>query len=557
MKRVTAEPVAMRIDLEQDPPPSAEPLLTLSVPGANPSASGWRAISRAAAGFDERSLASVCKGLSALFLTIYTLRFAAVPNGLFLYAQDDFFYYLKIADRILAGHGISFDGQHATNGFHPLWLAIILPVRAMAPRLGDFQLLFSVLLTVLTLATFWAALRALARMTITSSPFAAIFLATVYVFLFEKYSHAMEIKVIGLLYPLYLEARRRRTRMCESVISGLLVLARLDFVLYFVVPGIVTLAKERRINRNILVALSPAVVFGLYALWSHLEFGMWMPISSAIKQLKDGLIFNPTAFPIGNDSTDRLLVTAPFALNLVLLAWSIRKRMFDRPFFAPLAFCAIFYAVLAATSNWPLWPWYYYPIFLCVLHYRQIGEAVFDAFRWPAEIGAGSKYAFALATIFLWVGCGGLAARATLSPPSSPILQEAQFLAEFDANHPGIYGIGDRAGIPSMLMRSPVVQLEGLVMDRYMLELIGNRTPLCRILADYHVRYYVSRQRMTSSEAGACQNVVEPLQATLLHPSASVPVSLGMFCAAPLATFKSWENSAPLETAIYNADDCR
>ena len=50
---------------------------------------------------------------------------------LFLYAQDDFFYYLKIADQILAGHGISFDGLHATNGFHPLWLVVVLALRAM------------------------------------------------------------------------------------------------------------------------------------------------------------------------------------------------------------------------------------------------------------------------------------------------------------------------------------------------------------------------------------------------------------------------------------------
>lgn len=239
-----------------------------------------------------------------------------------LYAEDDFFYYLKIADQILAGHGITFDGEHATNGFHPLWLAVILAVRTMAPRLADFQALFTILLAGLTLATFWAALRALERMGSAPSPFANICVATLYVFMFEKYSHAMEIKALGLFYPLYLDAHRRRRRWLEILTSCLLVLTRLDFVLYFLVPGVVTLGKERRLGRNVWIAAAPVLALGLYALWSHFEFAMWTPVSSAVKQLKDGLLFNPSAFPIGNDRVDHVLVAVPYALNLLLFAWA-------------------------------------------------------------------------------------------------------------------------------------------------------------------------------------------------------------------------------------------
>jgi Dolichyl-phosphate-mannose-protein mannosyltransferase len=35
---------------------------------------------------------------------------------------DDTFYYLRIAENIVAGNGPSFDGEIATNGFHPLWM---------------------------------------------------------------------------------------------------------------------------------------------------------------------------------------------------------------------------------------------------------------------------------------------------------------------------------------------------------------------------------------------------------------------------------------------------
>ena len=550
----------MRIELEQHPSRSANPPLTVASAGASQL---LERLSRhvVPAAFGEATLAAVFKLLSATFLVVYTLRFAAVPDGLFLYAQDDFFYYLKIADQILAGHGMSFDGLHATNGFHPLWLAVVFALRAATPRLSDFQLLFNGFLALLTVATFWAALRALALTAKQPTTFTNIFLATAYVFLVEKYSHAMEIKALGLIYPLYLQARWRRSLCGEVLTSGLLVLTRLDFVLYFVVPGVITLGRERRLGRNVWIALSPAFVLGVYALWSHAEFGMWTPVSSAIKQLKDGWIFNPTAFPIGENNVDRLLVTMPFAIDLVFLAWAVWKRMFDRPFFAPLAFCAIFYGLLATTSNWPLWPWYYYPIILCVLHYRQIGETISEVAgpKSKAVTPALRRCGFALATMSLWIACGLLAARATIFPPRSSILEEAHFLAGFEANHPGIYGIGDRAGMPSLLMPAPIVQLEGLVMDREMLALLGSRTPLCQILADYKVRYYVTRllPETVDADAGACREVVEPQQAILRHPSTRVPVSRATFCDPPLASFRSDGDAVPIETSVYDTAACR
>jgi len=39
---------------------------------------------------------------------------------------DDAFYYLRIAEHILAGDGPTFDGRTATNGYHPLWMGVSL-----------------------------------------------------------------------------------------------------------------------------------------------------------------------------------------------------------------------------------------------------------------------------------------------------------------------------------------------------------------------------------------------------------------------------------------------
>jgi hypothetical protein len=48
------------------------------------------------------------------------------------YLTDDAFYYFKTAQNIAEGMGISFDGVAPTNGFHPLWMVICVPVFALA-----------------------------------------------------------------------------------------------------------------------------------------------------------------------------------------------------------------------------------------------------------------------------------------------------------------------------------------------------------------------------------------------------------------------------------------
>lgn len=61
---------------------------------------------------------------SVLILLIWVLPIEKLLQGLLV---DDAFYYLQVA-RVFAQKGIlSFDGVHETNGFHPLWMLILLP----------------------------------------------------------------------------------------------------------------------------------------------------------------------------------------------------------------------------------------------------------------------------------------------------------------------------------------------------------------------------------------------------------------------------------------------
>lgn len=48
------------------------------------------------------------------------------------FTRDDAYYYFKVAQNITEGHGITFDGVNPTNGYHPLWMLVNIPIFALA-----------------------------------------------------------------------------------------------------------------------------------------------------------------------------------------------------------------------------------------------------------------------------------------------------------------------------------------------------------------------------------------------------------------------------------------
>lgn len=49
----------------------------------------------------------------------------ANPAWLATHVQDDGYYYLEIAQRVVRGEGTTLDGINPTNGFHPLWQGVL------------------------------------------------------------------------------------------------------------------------------------------------------------------------------------------------------------------------------------------------------------------------------------------------------------------------------------------------------------------------------------------------------------------------------------------------
>lgn len=65
--------------------------------------------------------------LSALSTAGYILSMSVRGISVRLF-MDDAFYYFQVAYNIAHGYGSTFDRLHPTNGYHPLWLIVLIPV---------------------------------------------------------------------------------------------------------------------------------------------------------------------------------------------------------------------------------------------------------------------------------------------------------------------------------------------------------------------------------------------------------------------------------------------
>ena len=102
--------------------------------------------------------------------------------------------------------------------------------------------------------------------------------------------------------------------------------------------------------------------------------------------------------------------------------------------------------------------------------------------------------------------------------------------------------MGDRSGMVGYMMPYPVVQTEGLVMDRQFLERIRRQDALLPTLSLYHVRYYVGT---AWAPYQGCFHAEEPFQAgkTSAH-------MVGDLCSAPVA---SWEHDGK-RTLVFDLE---
>ncbi|MBK8230414.1 MAG: hypothetical protein IT349_04110 [Candidatus Eisenbacteria bacterium] len=222
------------------------------------------------------------------------LPIARVVNGLL----DDSFYYLQVARAIAEGRGSTFDGVEPTNGYHPLWMAILVPVQWIARGDGDLAVRLALLLSGGLAVASLALLRSLLRPRIGSWGVVVAFLLWSWPRFFGFSQNLLESSLVLFLLLLWvriwLGAPTGRRTLGLGVLGAAIALARLDTVFFLAAWGMhaLGLAFRRGGPRPLRLAalrsdLAPlfltAALIAPYLFWNLSHYGHLQPISGAMK----------------------------------------------------------------------------------------------------------------------------------------------------------------------------------------------------------------------------------------------------------------------------------
>jgi hypothetical protein len=469
---------------------------------------------------------------------------------------DDAFYYLEIGARAGRGEGFSFDGLHATNGFHPLWQAMVVPV---VGTLGTSDAALRAVL-VLGLVCALAAVLLVARVVwslLGAGP--ALFGGIVATqFGLGAWTNGMEGPVVLLALAVLVTAlvwaartKGSRALLVVGLTSGLLVLARLDFAPLILVVGVAIWIRWRDWRAAARWGAGLAAVGIPIGTWWLLRWGHVLTTSATVKAATLNHLYAQRfggRFSVGyvdflasvtRNYVDRLAVWSPLirdsfvgsqlgmsttvarglalvVAGLVVIGWG-RELMLRRNARAPVArslspegWALATGAVIVVAKalfdlvSAPLWAadWYAAPQQLAV------GFAV----------GAGA-----------WLGCRALAARqmflgvvsiallAVVAVPTNLLSwrnvtqvphemhlwqDQTDLTADWIIKHgpAGRYGAND-AGLLGYRLdgRDPVVNLDGLVND-YRFAQLASTASLRRRIAATRVDYFVGRLTLRDVE---------------------------------------------------------
>ncbi|MEO8484518.1 MAG: hypothetical protein ABI634_20110 [Acidobacteriota bacterium] len=320
------------------------------------------------------------------FIRLGSVRFAQLSGF-----QDDFFYYLTIA-RNLAEHGRStFDGVSLTNGYHPLWEAVLTLLARLAPAgsVTFVALLMSVVFGLILLSA--VLMRRMALSTWPDAPVSVDLGSLIFVFACAQLARTgMEtvIAIPAILAALVsvlacADAPSPRRYFVAAVCCSLAVLSRIDaaiFVALLVTIALAFGAKHRvvpaaqdafkpRILASIALGALPLVG---YIAVNYAIFGTLIPQSGAAKQIRSSASINGRVweFLLAPRKTPSefvyffLVGTMPFVLAVAGCTRVAIRHVPPRARIVMLSlggFTLVYYAVLSVISDWSLWIWYLYP----------------------------------------------------------------------------------------------------------------------------------------------------------------------------------------------------
>ena len=448
---------------------------------------------------------------------------------------DDSFYYLRIAQQIAAGAGSTFDGLHPTNGYHPLWLLLLVPIFWLSSDTGTVLLVVMALQIagfVIGVGLFYRTAR------LGSGPFAASLAVLLWIAVHCSYGMILSgmeygLQTLGLLAVAYVYLRCFARELPDRqapywLLGGLLsltFLARIDTLLLAAIIGLILIWRMIRIGMDrsrtgqLIALCTPIILIAVGYLIANIAiFGHPLPVSGAIKQ----------GWSMGLLARDPLYLTHGWwAAKLQQLTWPLLhlRRSYAFPLMlGTLGIGGVFVITLLGSRQawWQTWrrttlqpwlpfllfavaqmlsyalmyhggysfqPWYYVmPFWLATLFVAVLVDLVCKQApigRWPKHLALTAVWCAAL--VLTLQGVQQWQAKQRRFVNGEPIYFGARWVEQ---NLPANATIGSwNAGMISYLSQRRVINLDGLVNSWQYYQ--QNRYDLCRYWQDSGIEYLV------------------------------------------------------------------
>ena len=412
---------------------------------------------------------------------------------------DDAYFYLTVARNAAQGHLSSFDGASMTNGYHPLWAAILTPLFLLVTD-KDVALFVTLitccLLHGVTLRAIWRILAR--RVSVEAACFgAAFFVLFGLVPAWYLGQGPLAMAVFALFVELFLRVALDEpgsrspwsTGLALGLFAAAAVLARLDTIM----PTMASLAwlwlARRGAARFVAtVALATMGVFvGLYVASNVMTYGHAVPISGVLKSSFP--LLSLINYPLTSPKWYRLLV--PLVVALAFTGWRVVARRartrgsptIDGPLGAITAGILVFFAyemLCQKDADYGLYSWHF-AVATCVA--SILAGRLFDACTHRPRLRRAAGPALLAVALVALVGRYGLTTKVDTT------LADAHCVGRWiDENLPkGAVIAATDAGLVSYFGDRPTVNLDGLI----------NNFEYQEVLRDKNIAAYLDAKRVT------------------------------------------------------------
>ncbi len=392
---------------------------------------------------------------------------SVLTQSVFLGAQDDAFFYFRIAENAVQKGFFSFDGLTVTNGFHPLWMGLLTGLRYLFMDPLAYLSAAAVLsITLLAVCGIRFAIFARERY---SAPVLLVTLLLLLRYLRDFSLMCMETSVLlpsAFLLLISFDGLKGDSGSGRLWTLGVLVAlttaSRLDSALLCAILAVSAVATCGR--RALLPILLPGTVLFLgYAVLNHSFMGTPASVSGMMKASGFGFnrIFAEQLFQLG----DPLGVRSPWGLYLLflLLAFPV-SFMRTMPSAARVSgvFLISFTLCQLFLSQWRLWYWYAYPaVIFLAFGLPPLLQSLYDRLALPERVGRVSAFVLLIVlcgSCFFWgLGYGEV---------GTDDFRYRNMLIALELNETlpdtAVVAMGDRAGSFAYFFHGHVVQAEGL-----------------------------------------------------------------------------------------------